>query len=354
MDIYKKVHEQINGYSIGFPAAKSGLELAILKKLFTPEEAGIFTHLTRKLEPVRIIAARSGRDEKEVSALLEAMTRKGVTFPLTRRGEKYYAAAPFAHGFFEHNAILQKDSELMGMIEEYLSRDFLPRGRALRTVPVQVSPEERRSVQPFDDVMKIIEGKDRIGLFPCACATRMEILNSNCPKPREVCIAFDFYAEYPIEEFGIGRWIGRDEAMAVVVKAEEAGLVHQTGGDSRNVECVCNCCGDCCVSLRLIKRFPAPGKLAASNFIAVLDGELCTACGSCVERCPMGALSMEDGKAAHNADRCIGCGLCVGTCPSGALALRLKSEKELTGPPPPEHYNFMKSSLDYEDDVKSG
>ena len=35
-DVYTKVREQLDQYSVGFPSTESGVELEILKKMFTP------------------------------------------------------------------------------------------------------------------------------------------------------------------------------------------------------------------------------------------------------------------------------------------------------------------------------
>ena len=37
-------------------------------------------------------------------------------------------------------------------------------------------------------------------------------------------------------------------------------------------------------------------------------------------RCPVGAITIENGAAVVNADSCIDCGACEGACPTGAIA----------------------------------
>jgi len=351
-DIYEKLRESIDKYSVGFNATKSGIEMKILKKVFTPEEAHIYINLTQKLETAAVIADRAGRDANETASLLESMSRKGVTFPIKKNDEKYYAAAPFMHGFFENQAVSGMDRELAEMYEEYIRDGFFPKAAGLRAVPVNISVNNGGLVLPYDDVKDIINSKTRIGVMKCACAAKKKVLETGCKKPDEVCIAFDFYAEYGIEGYGAGRWITRDEALKILEETEKAGLVHQVGGSSGNIECICNCCPDCCVGLAIYKKFPQPAKVAGSNYFASVESGECTGCENCIGRCPMEAITASDGTVSINLDRCIGCGLCAGECPAEAITLHKKPENEIRGPLPPERYRFMRSSLDFQKDIE--
>lgn len=49
-------------------------------------------------------------------------------------------------------------------------------------------------------------------------------------------------------------------------------------------------------------------------------GDACVACGACEGCCPVGAISMGDGKFEIDPDKCIDCGTCAGQCPTGAIA----------------------------------
>jgi uncharacterized protein (DUF362 family)/NAD-dependent dihydropyrimidine dehydrogenase PreA subunit len=51
------------------------------------------------------------------------------------------------------------------------------------------------------------------------------------------------------------------------------------------------------------------------------DPDLCTACGTCVEQCPVGALVMNGDLPRVDADTCITCFCCQEICPEKAIAL---------------------------------
>jgi uncharacterized protein (DUF362 family)/Pyruvate/2-oxoacid:ferredoxin oxidoreductase delta subunit len=52
------------------------------------------------------------------------------------------------------------------------------------------------------------------------------------------------------------------------------------------------------------------------------DPELCTSCGTCIDQCPVSALSMSDGLPLVDADTCITCFCCQEVCPEKAITLR--------------------------------
>jgi ferredoxin len=53
--------------------------------------------------------------------------------------------------------------------------------------------------------------------------------------------------------------------------------------------------------------------------MAYVINDGCVACGACEGQCPVGAISMGDGKFEIDADTCIECGSCAGACPTGSI-----------------------------------
>ena len=57
-DSHKQLAERLDALPNGFPATEEGLEIRLLKKLFTPDEAALASCLRLELEPIEKIASR--------------------------------------------------------------------------------------------------------------------------------------------------------------------------------------------------------------------------------------------------------------------------------------------------------
>lgn len=334
--LYHRLREQLDQYSVGYPATQSGIEIKILQRLFTDEEAAMYLDMTMMLESPDEAAARTGRDAAAVAELLETMAAKGLLFRQRKDGAARYAAVAFVIGSYEFQ-LKNMDRELAEMIEQYFAEgllDFTPGKNILplRTVPIQKSIEVSHPVAPYEQAREIIKTKEKIALADCICRVQQGLLDKGCGKPKEVCLSFGSHADYYVEN-KMARYITQEEALAVLDASEEAGLVNQPA-NMVNPGGMCNCCGDCCGVLRTLARMPRPADAVFNNYYAAVDPELCSACETCIDRCQIAAITMNDQSAAVvEPARCIGCGLCVTTCPTGAVAMHLKPEEQRVKPP---------------------
>jgi ferredoxin len=57
-----------------------------------------------------------------------------------------------------------------------------------------------------------------------------------------------------------------------------------------------------------------------SKRVAQVDSQQCSGCGTCVDSCPVGAITL-NGVASIDVNRCIGCGECVDRCPLEAITI---------------------------------
>lgn len=329
-DVYLRLARHLDRLPGGFPPTESGVEQRILRRLFTEEEARLALALTVIPEEARVVARRAGLSVGEAKRRLDALALRGLAFSLSPRGgPERYMASQFVIGIWEYH-VNDLDAALVHDVDEYIPHLFDPEtwGKApqLRTVPVGRSIPLDHPVLAHEEAEKIVRAQNKILVAPCICRREHKIAGKGCDRPEEACLVFGAGADY-YERNGLGRRIGLEEALTILRQSDEAGLVLQPSNAQRPVN-LCCCCGCCCQVLKNIARHPRPAALVSSPFAAVLDAGACVGCGVCERRCPMGALSLEDGDARLDSARCIGCGLCVSTCPADALALTRKPEAE--------------------------
>lgn len=336
MNLYEQLRERIDSFSTGFPKTENGIEIKLLKRLFTPEDADLFLGLTPMLETPAAIAGRLGRDEKGLAKQLEDMAKRGLIFRLSRQDSVKYGALPFIVGIMEFQ-LGRLDKSLARELEDNYAAGF---GRSIaatgtplmRAVPINQDVASGSTISPFDDVMKTIGEQKTIMVAECICRKSGRLLDRGCDMPLEACFSFGSQADYYVQN-GMGRYVTPDEARAIVKKnLDEAPLVINLA-NTRKGGGFCMCCGDCCGILRSLKMQAKPAEAAKSNYRAVVNADECTACEACVGRCQMDAISVTDGAAVINYDRCIGCGNCVTACPALALRLEKKQAERLYTPP---------------------
>jgi electron transport complex protein RnfB len=334
-DVYERLALFLDDLPAGFPATESGVEQRILRHLFTPEEAELALHLTLLSEPARVIARRAKIPVEEATQRLQEMERKGLIFVFHREGkEPEYMATHWAIGVYEFQ-VNRLNPEFVHDVEEFgpawFDQSSWDRAPQLRTIPVGESIDAQVEVMPYERAEALVRAQNRLAVGPCICRKESQIAGHGCDLPLETCLVMGSAATYYVQN-GLGRTIDQTEALAILTKAEEVGLVLQPGNAKEALN-ICACCGCCCGILTNVKRHPKPASLVASPFVAALDVETCEGCGTCETRCQMEAVYLANGgsggeHAVLDLDRCIGCGLCVTTCPTGALSLVRKPKGE--------------------------
>ncbi len=328
-DVYEKLRAHLDQLPGGFPATESGVEIRILKRLFTPEEADLARRLSLKLEPASKIAQRVGLTPDEAEEKLKAMSRKGLIFSIeTEDRPPVFMAAQFVVGIWEYH-VDRLAPEFVKDMEEYfpyIAREAFDPLPQLRTIPVGKSIQADMHILSYEQARSLVEDQTKFLVAPCICRREEQVKGGGCDKPVENCLMFGWAADY-YERNGLGRMIDREETLKILNDAEAAGLVLQPS-NARQITNICCCCGDCCQVLRHLKSHPTPARIAVTPFTAQVDADACVACEICVERCQMDAVTMADEVAVVDADRCIGCGLCVTTCSGDAMRLVRKPEDQ--------------------------
>ncbi|MGL5749332.1 MAG: DUF362 domain-containing protein [Paraclostridium sp.] len=58
---------------------------------------------------------------------------------------------------------------------------------------------------------------------------------------------------------------------------------------------------------------------------AIVDTNLCVACGTCVKSCPLQIINIEQGVFAKiDFDKCVGCGKCAKACPASVIDIEMR------------------------------
>jgi len=336
MELYKQLAEHLDKLPAGYPATDSGVELRILKRLFTEEEARTALGLTMLPETVGPIAKRLDMaDEEKLTSMLDSMSRKGLIFRSAKGGTAFYMAAQFVVGIWEYH-LNDLTKELIEDVNEYIpelmQKSWMKHEtKQLRVIPISKKITAEMTIMAYETAEDIIKKQSKIVVSDCICRKEHAIMGHGCDNPQEVCLSFGTGAFY-YEENGLGRSIDQEEALKILAIGQKAGLVLQPG-NSKKPSNICMCCGCCCQVLKNLKTLDNPALAVHSNFFARVDEEECIGCEACVDRCHMEAITMKGETASVDPKRCIGCGVCVTECPTEALKFQHKAPEEQYAPP---------------------
>ena len=312
-----------------FPASSTGIEQEILKRIFTPEEAHLGSYLDAEHASIETIAERTGLDEGTCRSCLQQMAKRGLVWFEKSDNQVKFRLAPFIVGIYEAQ---EMDHTLAHLFEQYMAgwgaKDILGSEPPLhRVIPAQSSIKSEW-IMPYDDIRSVLESMKMFRVEDCTCRVERQQTGHACEFPTRMCLSFSTVECPPGPNH-----ISKEEALDILDRAEEIGLVHTVSNTANGVGYVCNCCGCCCGILRGINEWGIQNSVAQSNFYAVIDSELCSGCSTCIERCQVKAISDQDGISVVDRQRCIGCGLCVTGCPNSAAHLEPKPADEVIVPP---------------------
>ncbi len=331
-DVFEKLIDALDRLPNGFPRTRSRIELRLLRKIFTEEQARVACVMSRIKESAEDIAERAGMSNEQAISLLDVMAKAGLVWRDKKDEVKVYRLAPFVVGIYEWQ-LSNMDHELAHLVEEYMLSGgaagiMKPQPALHRTVPANLALK-REMILPYDDVKAMLMGSRSFRLQDCICRKQQELLGKrDCEFPMRSCLAFSTreWPEHPDT-------ISRQKALEFLEEVERIGLVHSVSNVSEGMSYVCNCCGCCCAILRGITEWGIEKSMAAANYYAVIDAEKCTDCGTCRDRCQVDAISEQDDVSVVDLSKCIGCGLCVTGCQNEAARLERKSKEEMVTPP---------------------
>ena len=332
---YKNLARHLNKLPNGFPATESGVELKLLKKLFSEEEAELACYLTLDPQTAKTIAEKHNLDERTTFVAYKGMVKKGLI--KVERGDKSLAfkIMPFIVGFYEYqNADI--DAEFAQLFEEYykeaLHKMMTMEPSVHRVIPIEKTIPMDIEVMPYERASRYIETAHSWGVLRCICRVQQKLIGKGCDHTIENCLVFS-HRPSAFDRTDAIKAISKEEALEVLERADHEGLVHSTSNSQQDVDYICNCCTCSCGILRGIAEYGSLTSAAKSEFYAEVNEELCDGCETCIDRCQFKALSMKNDVCVINLTRCFGCGLCVSSCPTAALSLKQKTKTEFEPPP---------------------
>jgi len=334
------LQKRLDGAPQGAPS--SDILFEILEILFSEKEAKLVTQLPYNYFTDKKASAIWKLSIEETRKILEELADKGILLDIRSEDLQHYILAPPMAGFFEFS-LMRTDGRfdrkiLSELFYQYITKEdnfskklFTLKPSIGRVFPMEESLPPKVIVLDYERASHIIKTANCITVGTCYCRHKMEHLGKACNNPQRVCLSFNGAAE-SLTRHKIAEEINKDEALDILNECVNLGLVQMGDNVQDGVNWICNCCSCCCEGILARKKFKEAFDLT-SNFISVNIPEKCLACGLCIKKCPVDAISIEEkngGKYAKvNSSQCIGCGICVKFCPSKSLFLKRKNKISL-------------------------
>ena len=191
--IYRQLARRLDAVPNGFPATESGVEIRLLARLFTPEQARLAAVMRLTPEPSAEIAARAGVPAEEAHRALKGMARLGLIRTETEGRALAFGLLPFVVGFWEAQRP-RLDRDLAELMEDYLAETRAgPMAAApglQRVIPVGRAIHTDVSVFPYERAEALVEGARSWAVGPCICRVQRRLVGQACDAPEEACLWF--------------------------------------------------------------------------------------------------------------------------------------------------------------------
>ncbi|MEG2290294.1 MAG: FAD-dependent oxidoreductase [Clostridium sp.] len=310
--VNQKVLDLANHISMKKSGSKSEIkpehpEYKILEPVVTDEmaEVGLFLEL-RKHKTVEEISAKCGKSLEDTKRILWDLVYNGVCFIEEEDGVDKYWLEIWVPGHMEtivnhpDREEIKNFKQIGEAFESYgrkkapITAGVFPLGTGpMRVIPIETAIEGETRRASYEEVSKYLNDNTIFSVSDCSCRTSREAMGEGCGHLKEdMCIQLGHAAEYYIRT-GRGREITREEAFAIIKKAEENGLMHQmpNADGPGKTHAICNCCGCSCYATRIAGMF-RNNDMIRSNYVSKVDKDKCVACGECVQVCPVNALKL--------------------------------------------------------------
>ena len=343
-NVYRRLGEKIDNLTVKAPWNETFHN--ILKELYTPEEADVVVKMPYTLSSVERIARVTKVEKARLSNILEKLCKKGLVMDMwnEKDSQYYYMPSPMMIGIFEFTMMRREDNlntkEWARLFHEYMQGDdtFYAANSVhgeqisiMRVIPIEetIKPDEHIEFFDYEKASSFIEKAQKFAIGFCSCRNeKYHRGEKDCDAPLESCSIFDLGAEMSIRN-NLAREVSKSEMQENFARSRELGLVLSSWNIKKPFS-ICHCCKCCCNYLAGVNKFGYTNFINTSHFISKIDEGLCKGCGTCVDICPVNAISLISSNDPKNKKRkkgrvnneiCVGCGVCALRCATSAIEM---------------------------------
>ncbi len=350
--VYKELLEVMQKRGGGYAGLDVPEFFEMVEEMFTPDQAEVNNAMPRGPFTAETMAETLEKGQETVEEILESMANQGLCLAFKSDGVQYYSSARFMPGILEFQFMpgksTDRDRKIAKLIHAYelvfdtnvpVQENSFP---TTRVITVDKTVETGNKIHTYDQVQTYIDNNDIIAVSECYCRHAAQLRGEESHDlPNDVCMQLGMGAQFAIERLG-ARQLSKKEAREVLEKSEEAGLIHMSQNTAEEIGFICNCDRWDCVSVTGTLKYEKPGLHFNSGFDPLISAEECTACETCIDRCPPEAMVLGDNDVpVINFDRCFGCAVCATGCPSEAITMVNKPEFKA----PPLNAKAMKDAI---------
>ncbi len=321
-DIYEQLARMIDEEDlVGMPMTPAFLKL--LRIQYTPQEAELSLKIHLSGGTLDELVEKTGMEKDKLGKKLLEMSDKGIIiYDPAEENPVYRAVGMTAGGLTETGAwggvrfpfSVELIKAMHAVSTEYAEGALAKLGFAYTPVWAGMAalPED---IKPEENLAEVVReaGHWSVSMCPCRMGRAMVTPKDPCSHIMETCIHTGALSRWAVRH-GMARELTYEQLVELLEKTNRDGLVHTI-----NIfGLICNCCNDCCPIFHTY--FMGAPTFIPSPFVARVDMETCIACGTCEERCPVHAITV-DSFAVVDSEKCLGCGACVPTCSEDAIKL---------------------------------
>ncbi|MCX5853673.1 MAG: hypothetical protein NTZ24_03630 [Deltaproteobacteria bacterium] len=180
-DVYYKLSRVLDTLPNGFPSTEGGVEIKLLKKIFTLEQADLFCDMRLTFETVEEIAKRTGRSLEGLEDRLISMWKMGQLFMIKLGEPRFFKMLPWVFGIYEFQ-LGRIDREFAELNDEYgpvyAKQFFSKTPQLMQVLPIEEKITLQQEALPYEKVSTIIENGQSFLVNECICKKERGLLDN--------------------------------------------------------------------------------------------------------------------------------------------------------------------------------